>query len=531
MGSVWVAQRAGMPRPVAVKFLATRPDRAALVRFQREASAASRIDSPNVVSILEHGATDDGTPYIVMEFLEGETLGERLARLGRLPLDDTAAIVRQVAYAVDAAHQLGIVHRDIKPDNIFLVGADDFPLVKVLDFGMAKQTQGAESDELTGTGVAVGTPEYMSPEQLLGSKEVDGQSDVWALGVVAYRALAGVSPFEGDSPHALFFSICRGAYRPLADVGIPAVFEDWFRLALSPKKPTRFPSARAMVDAFDRVVAELEATQRLHQAWPANDEDGSTAFFDVSRASTRSGDASSAAPPTSTTNPVWGRAEESIITAKNMRGAELEEAIARVDAEAHAIGSTSIDALIAESVRHVGESVPRYEAHVSGLFERTSRRLAEAPIVVDDLASLEEPSGLRPQAPSEDLIRTVPERENTGFEALFAAMETSDGASTVLLDDIDSQAAPSFAGAPSSATPHCAPEPAFSGVTSVPQAVPSARASSASLAPSVEPQAALVAKASLSSVAKASQKGRVLALVVVIVLIAVLSTVLFRMLR
>jgi len=512
MGSVWVAQRAGMPRPVAVKFLATRPDRAALVRFQREASAASRIDSPNVVSILEHGATDDGTPYIVMEFLEGETLGERLARLGRLPLDDTAAIVRQVAYAVDAT-------------------ADDFPLVKVLDFGMAKQTQGAESDELTGTGVAVGTPEYMSPEQLLGSKEVDGQSDVWALGVVAYRALAGVSPFEGDSPHALFFSICRGAYRPLADVGIPAVFEDWFRLALSPKKPTRFPSARAMVDAFDRVVAELEATQRLQSSSLANDEDGSTAFFDVSRASTRSGDASSAAPPTSTTNPVWGRAEESIITAKNMRGAELEEAIARVDAEAHAIGSTSIDALIAESVRHVGESVPRYEAHVSGLFERTSRRLAEAPIVVDDLASLEEPSGLRPQAPSEDLIRTVPERENTGFEALFAAMETSDGASTVLLDDIDSQAAPSFAGAPSSATPHCAPEPAFSGVTSVPQAVPSARASSASLAPSVEPQAALVAKASLSSVAKASQKGRVLALVVVIVLIAVLSTVLFRMLR
>ncbi len=264
MGSVWVAERLNSPTQVAVKFLAARVsrDRDSLARFRREASAVAKIESPHVVTIFENGATETGTPYIVMELLDGETLGERLLRVGRIGLDDLAAILRQIASALDAAHRIGIVHRDIKPDNIFIVGRDDFPLVKLLDFGMAKQTfEGGEGSEITRAGVAVGTPEYMSPEQVLGGKDVDHRSDLWALGVVAYRALAGVTPFAGESPHALFFAICRGAYRPLEEVGVAAAFDAWFRLALSPKKPTRFESGGAMITAFDLVLREVYAAQ------------------------------------------------------------------------------------------------------------------------------------------------------------------------------------------------------------------------------------------------------------------------------
>ena len=299
MGSVWIAERGPKKRKVAVKFISSKQarDKATLVRFNREADAASRINSPNVVKMLEHGTTEDGMPFIAMELLRGETLGERLERVGRLSLDDTAAIVSQVGNALDAAHEQAIIHRDIKPDNIFLVGEDDFPLVKVLDFGMAKQTgpvKATEDSMITATGVAVGTPEYMSPEQVLGSKDVDHRSDLWALGVVTYRCVAGVVPFAGETPHALFFGICKGEYTPLQDVGGPDELDSWVRRSLRPPKDQRFNSAREMVVEYERAIALALANpfDGEDDEDDDDDDDESTQLMDISKLR-----AASAPPP------------------------------------------------------------------------------------------------------------------------------------------------------------------------------------------------------------------------------------------
>jgi serine/threonine protein kinase len=259
MGSLWVAHHRTRKRQVAVKFVAAKMarDRNALSRFQREAEAAAQIKNSNVVELLEHGATDDGTPYLVMELLDGETLGERLERCGALSLEAATAVLRQAGNALDAAHARGIVHRDIKPDNIFLVGKSDPPFVKVLDFGMAKQTRVKNQSIITATGVAVGTPEYMSPEQVLGSKDVDFRADLWALAVVTYRMLSGRVPFRGDTPHALFFAICKGEHAPLRLPGLPAELDEWFRIAFAPQRDKRFGSARELVLRFEHAVSGL----------------------------------------------------------------------------------------------------------------------------------------------------------------------------------------------------------------------------------------------------------------------------------
>jgi eukaryotic-like serine/threonine-protein kinase len=258
MGSVWVAHHASRRERVAVKFLAENAghDGQMLARFRREAAAVAQLANPNVVRIVDHGTTHDGTPYLAMELLEGESLGERLERVGRLPMMVASHILRSVGNALDAAHSRGIIHRDIKPDNVFLLGAD-VPTVKVLDFGMAKQVRRDDDGEVTATGVAVGTPEYMSPEQVLGGKDVDHRSDLWALGALTFRMLTGQTPFGGDTPHALFFNICNGAFPPLHEVGLPLELEPWFRRVFAPNKIKRFGSAREMVLRFEALLRDL----------------------------------------------------------------------------------------------------------------------------------------------------------------------------------------------------------------------------------------------------------------------------------
>lgn len=261
MGHVWVARHAKLDRDVAVKFMAQKlaRDRTMLSRFNREAEAAAQISSPHVVRILEHGTTDSGTPFIAMELLRGESLGDCLERLDKLSLDLAAAILRQVGSALDAAHARGIVHRDVKPDNLFLVDGPTQPLVKVLDFGMAKKMRKRDQSIVTATGVAVGTPDYMSPEQVLGAKDVDFRSDLWALAVVAYNMITGESAFEAATPHALFFTICKGSFTPLERHGGPPELGPWFERALQPAKEKRFGSAREMVLRFEAAVAEAKA--------------------------------------------------------------------------------------------------------------------------------------------------------------------------------------------------------------------------------------------------------------------------------
>jgi hypothetical protein len=199
MGQVYLAEHVRMGRRSAVKVMSpnlTRdPD--AVSRFNREAANASRITHPNVAAIYDFGETSDGLIYLAMEFVDGEPLTKIIQR-GALPLARAVHIARQTADALTVAHELGIVHRDLKPDNIMIGrGREGADVVKVVDFGIAKASQN-EAQKVTKTGLVVGTPEYMSPEQLAGDK-LDGRSDIYALGLVTFVMLTGKLPFPSDT--------------------------------------------------------------------------------------------------------------------------------------------------------------------------------------------------------------------------------------------------------------------------------------------------------------------------------------------
>jgi serine/threonine-protein kinase len=261
MGSVWLAEHLTLATDVAVKFISEgdkRTDPDTLARFLREAALAAKIKSPHVVQMYDRGATDDGTPYIVMELLEGETLGQRIRREGALPVREAAEVVVQVSKALGKAHELGIVHRDIKPDNIFLSEDDAGLLCKVLDFGIAKQTQTLQIDGLTVQGAIVGTPEFMSPEQLLNAAEADPRADLWALAVVAYVCLTGRKPFTGETIGKLCASLLAANYPAPSQIRaeVPVGLDAWFRQALAKQPEERFGGARAMAVAFAKALGE-----------------------------------------------------------------------------------------------------------------------------------------------------------------------------------------------------------------------------------------------------------------------------------
>jgi serine/threonine-protein kinase len=203
MGTVFLAEQIAVGnRPVALKVLLRKllDDPEFLLRFQNEAASTGRIRHPNVVTIYESGQSDDGSPYIAMEYLEGETLRQAIKRRGALPLAECVEILQQVARGLNSAHRLGILHRDLKPDNIFLTHTEDGEkIVKVVDFGLAKMRESATH---TLTGTVLGTPAYMSPEQCLGmkSEQLDARSDLYALGVIVYEMLTGRVPFHSDTP-------------------------------------------------------------------------------------------------------------------------------------------------------------------------------------------------------------------------------------------------------------------------------------------------------------------------------------------
>src|SRR5689334_8200978 len=198
MGRVYLAEHVKMGRKSAVKVLS--PELAfsaeAISRFHREAANASRINHPNVAAIYDFGETSDGLLYLAMEFVEGESLRTMLMREPRLDVLRSAKLIRQAADALAAAHHLGIVHRDLKPDNIMVTrNLDGTDLVKVVDFGIAKTVdEGSGSQTLTTAGVSIGTPEYMSPEQLAGEK-LDARTDVYSLAVVLFNILSGTLPY------------------------------------------------------------------------------------------------------------------------------------------------------------------------------------------------------------------------------------------------------------------------------------------------------------------------------------------------
>ena len=200
MGRVYLAEHVKMGRKSAVKVMnpGAVTDADAISRFNREAANASRISHQHVAQVYDFGETSDGLIYLAMEFVEGEALTDILARDGALPPERAGEIVRQTAEALSVAHDMGIVHRDLKPDNIMLAKfRDGSDCVKVVDFGIAKAA-GVEAQKVTRTGLVIGTPEYMSPEQIAGDP-LDGRSDIYSLGLVAFNMLTGRLPFPSKT--------------------------------------------------------------------------------------------------------------------------------------------------------------------------------------------------------------------------------------------------------------------------------------------------------------------------------------------
>ncbi len=274
MGVVLAAEHLDLRRSVALKIV--RPgsgvaDEQLRLRLVREARAASAIVHRHVVNVHDVFTLEDGTPVMVMDLLRGESLRERLVRKGRLGVGETLGLVRQVLEALEAAHALGIVHRDLKPDNIFLAREDDGrEVVKIVDFGIAKLTalEGplAATVGLTETGMLIGTPHYMAPEQAFGDGPIDARADLWAVGVIVYECVAGARPIEGSTAGQVLRRLAQLSFKPLEEVApsVPTALASIVRSLLSEREHR--PSSAAEVGALFATIEERPDPQVITDA-------------------------------------------------------------------------------------------------------------------------------------------------------------------------------------------------------------------------------------------------------------------------
>ena len=261
MGVVVAATHLALDQLVALKFMlpqaTSQPD--AVARFLREARAAVRLRSQHVGRVLDVGTLENGAPYIVMEYLDGEDLGSVLERQGSLPLEQAVGYVLQAIDALAEAHAAGIVHRDLKPANLFLTRQNDgSPLVKVLDFGISKVSLGNEG--LTATSTIMGSPSYMSPEQLRASRDADARSDQWSLGVILYQLVSGQVPYSADSMPELCVRILTDPLPPLLQVApqIPPGFATVVERCLEKDRNRRFANVAELALALEPYAALRE---------------------------------------------------------------------------------------------------------------------------------------------------------------------------------------------------------------------------------------------------------------------------------
>lgn len=272
MGDVFLAEHVLMKRPCALKLIhpAAAAEPRALARFEREVKATASLTHPHTIEIFDYGHTDDGTFYYVMEYLPGLGLDQLLAKYGPLPPGRVIFLLRQVCSALAEAHAAGLIHRDLKPGNLYISergGLCDF--VKVLDFGLVKQTQEPSAARLTADHVVSGTPHYMAPEQALGTQELDARSDLYALGAIAYHMLCGQPPFPGDNPMAVMIAHAREAIPPLTShrTDIPDDLQQVVLRCLAKSPTDRYADAIELEQALANCADASEWDSQKAAVW------------------------------------------------------------------------------------------------------------------------------------------------------------------------------------------------------------------------------------------------------------------------
>lgn len=271
MGSVWIARHQDLDVDVTVKFMepSLLANEDLRLRFKREAKVAARLRSRHIVQVLDYGM-DEGMPYLAMELLRGENLADRIAREGRLSVTATNDILQQICKALRVAHDEQLVHRDLKPGNIFLALEDNEEVAKVLDFGIVKETGRRETNEArleTETGIAMGSVHYMSPEQIRSSRSVDARSDLWSVGVILYKMLTGDVPFPGTAHGDVMVRVCTDPLVPPSFVvpGLPKEIDAFFAQALTRDPAGRYQSADELAEAFGAVALLVSAVEPVQE--------------------------------------------------------------------------------------------------------------------------------------------------------------------------------------------------------------------------------------------------------------------------
>ena len=266
MGAVYEAKHALIGKRVAVKVLLEKFHAKSdfVARLLQEARLASSIGHENIVDVTDFGTTDDGRSFVVMEFLDGESLADLERREAPLPIERSLRIARQAASALGAAHAKGIFHRDVKPENLYLVRRGDADFVKVVDFGISKAVKpggddGAEAYRLTHTGLLLGTPLYMSPEQARGDEDLDHRADIWALGVLLYECLTGEVPFRANNYLQIISQVLT--HEPLSpsrlrpELGIPDAVEAVVMRAMEKDRARRYQTMAELEEDLERLLA------------------------------------------------------------------------------------------------------------------------------------------------------------------------------------------------------------------------------------------------------------------------------------
>jgi serine/threonine-protein kinase len=310
MGSVWSAVHLGLGQRVAVKLISKRyaTSREARQRFDLEAKAVAQLRSRFVVQVYDNGETAEGTPYIVMELLEGESLDHRIQSRGPVAVDQAVRIIGQVGRALTRAHSLGIVHRDLKPENIFLTRGedDDGEIAKVLDFGIAKIKTSETSDSATRTGAVLGTPLFMSPEQARGLKSVDHRTDIYSLGMVTYMMLTAQAAFSGESFGDILVAICTQPLPTIHHVApwLPPGLDTWLKRVCAREPADRYNSIDELIEGLYAAAGLARPNLKAQEA--ARSDGAGTGYVraPADGSSTARTQAAAGLPPRATTSAV-----------------------------------------------------------------------------------------------------------------------------------------------------------------------------------------------------------------------------------